>query len=354
MCALLAGFLIAVPGERTLSNRFLAAFLLLTAIELSGWLWVDVRNVGGWANALRLALGTLQMPMFLGVFLSACYADFRLRRIDVLHLIPFLAAMVLSLPGSQVPFVSGDGGLNLNGAELRVHWAASHLLYFGYMVAVVAVLVRFRLLFRQQHSGGRSETLTWLSRLAGASLFAHTLILVRDLLQFTPAQGVVLPLQMVGALLALAITTWLAAESLLRPSLFRRVDRQLMALTAEDAKPDAVDLAALERVMIEKRPFLDAGLTLAALAEQLTLTPRELSGLINRSAGRHFFDFVNRYRVEHAKTLLVESPDRTVLEVLHDSGFNSKSSFNTAFKKHTGMTPTAFRTQARAHGSANR
>ncbi|MEO1174426.1 MAG: hypothetical protein AAFX94_20585, partial [Myxococcota bacterium] len=153
MCALLAGFLLTVPSERILPNRFLAAFLLLTAIELSGWLWVDVHNFGGWANAFRLALGTLQMPMFLGVFVSACYADFRLRQIDVLHLIPFLAALVLSLPGSQVPFVFGDDGLNLNATELRVHWAAAHLLYYGYMVSVTTVLVRFRQLFRQQHSG---------------------------------------------------------------------------------------------------------------------------------------------------------------------------------------------------------
>ena len=53
VCVLLAGFLLAVPSERRLPNRFLAVFLLLTAIELSGWLWVDASNFGGWIDLVK-------------------------------------------------------------------------------------------------------------------------------------------------------------------------------------------------------------------------------------------------------------------------------------------------------------
>lgn len=60
---------------------------------------------------------------------------------------------------------------------------------------------------------------------------------------------------------------------------------------------------------------------------------------------KHFFDFVNEYRIEKAKELLThpERKEYTVLEILYEVGFNSKSSFNTAFKKRTGLTPTEYR-----------
>ena len=67
--------------------------------------------------------------------------------------------------------------------------------------------------------------------------------------------------------------------------------------------------------------------------------------MINETVGQNFFDFVNRYRIEEAKKLLANPADKkiTVLEVLYEVGFNSKSSFNTLFKKHTGLTPSEFK-----------
>ena len=61
--------------------------------------------------------------------------------------------------------------------------------------------------------------------------------------------------------------------------------------------------------------------------------------------GLHFFDFMNQYRINYAKDLLIDQnrQDLTVLEILYDAGFNSKSSFNTEFKKRSGVTPTEYR-----------
>ena len=58
-----------------------------------------------------------------------------------------------------------------------------------------------------------------------------------------------------------------------------------------------------------------------------------------------FFDFINAYRIKEVQNILKESTDDklTVLEAMYQAGFNSKSSFNTAFKKETGLTPTEFR-----------
>ena len=97
--------------------------------------------------------------------------------------------------------------------------------------------------------------------------------------------------------------------------------------------------------MKNNRPYLDPELTLDQLAKQLSLKSRLLSQVINDELGQNFYDFINRYRIEEASRLLTnpKDPKITVLEVLYEVGFNSKSSFNTLFKKYTGLTPSEFK-----------
>jgi AraC-like DNA-binding protein len=97
--------------------------------------------------------------------------------------------------------------------------------------------------------------------------------------------------------------------------------------------------------MQSEKPYLEPELSLDELALQLSIKPRVLSQAINDILQQNFFDFINRYRIEEARRLLTNPADKkiTVLEVLYKVGFNSKSSFNTLFKKYTGLTPTEFR-----------
>jgi len=90
--------------------------------------------------------------------------------------------------------------------------------------------------------------------------------------------------------------------------------------------------------------YLEADLSLHLLAEEIEEKPNNLSQVINQYHKKHFHDFINTYRIEEAKKLLKE----TVLKieaVAYDSGFNSISTFNVAFKKETGITPSKFRKQ---------
>ncbi|MFC0181885.1 helix-turn-helix domain-containing protein [Pseudarcicella hirudinis] len=97
--------------------------------------------------------------------------------------------------------------------------------------------------------------------------------------------------------------------------------------------------------MIDEKPFLNPSLTIQDVSDGIGIPVRDLSVLINHKLEQHFYDFVNTYRIEKAMDLLkdVTKNKLTILEILYDVGFNSKSSFNTAFKKHTGNTPTAYR-----------
>lgn len=108
------------------------------------------------------------------------------------------------------------------------------------------------------------------------------------------------------------------------------------------------DEAVLERIkhfMQKKAPYLDASLSIHQLAEQTSVPVRELSLLINHKLNKHFFDFVNEYRIKKAMDILEDPQQKqlTILEILYEVGFNSKSSFNTVFKKYTGKTPTQYR-----------
>ncbi len=98
--------------------------------------------------------------------------------------------------------------------------------------------------------------------------------------------------------------------------------------------------------MHRNQPFLDSTLSLSQLAHQLKLSPHDLSAIINNGFQQNFFTFISEYRIEHAKKLLAMPEDkRTILDIMYSSGFNSKSVFNTAFKKQTGLTPSEYRRQ---------
>ncbi len=101
----------------------------------------------------------------------------------------------------------------------------------------------------------------------------------------------------------------------------------------------------LLNLMNATQPYLIKELTLYDLADQLQVQSNHLSQVINSLEGKNFFDFINMYRVESAKEkiLLNSHQNLTLLGIGFESGFNSKASFNRAFKKNTGQTPTEFK-----------
>ena len=88
---------------------------------------------------------------------------------------------------------------------------------------------------------------------------------------------------------------------------------------------------------------LDNRLTLRGLCLHIRENPHYVSQVINQDLGTSFYDLINRQRIESAKAALDAFPEKAVLEVALEAGFNSKSTFNTAFRQHAGTTPTQFR-----------
>ena len=101
--------------------------------------------------------------------------------------------------------------------------------------------------------------------------------------------------------------------------------------------------SSLQGLMERDKIYRDEELTLQSLAKKLSLSIHQLSHILNETYNMNFNSYVNQYRVEEARKMLVENPCESILSIAHEVGFNSKSAFYAAFSRFTGMTPTVYR-----------
>ena len=104
-------------------------------------------------------------------------------------------------------------------------------------------------------------------------------------------------------------------------------------------------LQRLEHCMQHEKPYREADLTFGKLAKHLHISRNHLTQLLNEQLNKNFYLYVNEYRINEVKQRLIapDNANMTILAIAYESGFNSKSTFNTVFKKITDMTPSQFR-----------
>ncbi|MXO55270.1 helix-turn-helix domain-containing protein [Pontixanthobacter gangjinensis] len=333
MAILLGAFLLLVPSAIRLANSLLALFLFTTAIDVSGWFISDWWAAHPKISSLRPVVVMLQMPFYTGFIWFSCFQRRSLHARDAWHFVPAGLVLAFIITGADIPYLS----------------AAFEAQYAIYIAAAVYALWRVRLEMRTRFVG-QSASWRWLVLLVVSSLVAHSLFVIRTAFAVSLTVDIQTTLQTIAALLVLAITVAIAFQALLSPQIFRGADRLLVSaaneIDASDEGNRRGDTKRLVALMDQQHPYLDPDMSLSRLARLCGITAKDLSALINQRHGLHFFDFLNRYRIEHAQRLLKDS-NQSVTEILYASGFNAKSSFNTAFKKHVGMTPSAYRKESR-------
>ncbi|MEM9085016.1 MAG: AraC family transcriptional regulator [Pseudomonadota bacterium] len=304
-------------------------FLFATAVDVSGWFLTEDLAIPARIEDYKPVLVMLQMPAFAGFVWLNCFQRKAFKPYDALHAIP--AIVVIGFVATDTPI-----------PQLRLFFEIQYALYIA---AAIYALWRVQRQIKSQ-SPWRSPSWLWLTALVVTSLGAHSLFVFRTVFSTQLPDGLKSALEVSAAALILIVMVSIALEALLNPRVFRGLDRIMAFAANEIGQPTSQGTRRLDALMEERRPYLDPDLTLARLARQSGMTTKDLSVQINQRHGVHFFDFVNRYRVEHAMALLGET-DQSVTEVYLGSGFNTKSSFNTAFRKHSGMTPSAYRKETR-------
>jgi len=356
---LMAFFLYTVKTENKLANRLFAWFFIVSAIDLSGFFVFEY--IQDFLNLVifRWTICLLAMPLFYLYVLAVCYSDFRLKWKHSLHLLPIIVVNLVFLPR----FYLGMNKELLNSIDQMPEIYFIQILiefqYVFYIVSAFLVLKQYKEIYLENYANPSSLTYKYLFQMTIVFLIAHCLVALKNVLRYSDYRQVFLWLNVVVGTVALFITCWLVMKALNHPELFRGINSKLKL--TKDILPEINDntievkehhnevineqILNLKQYMTEKEPFLDPSLTIQELANQIDIPVRDLSVLINHKMDQHFFDFVNEYRIQKAMTILKDESksDLTVLEILYEVGFNSKSSFNTSFKKYTNLTPTAYR-----------
>lgn len=109
----------------------------------------------------------------------------------------------------------------------------------------------------------------------------------------------------------------------------------------QDEIPDYI--VKLNRLMENEKVYLNNVIRLSDLSEMMTINKHHLSQIINQHYGLSFYDFINQFRVNEAKDIIIKHPEYTLHQVAFDSGFNNKTSFVNAFKKFEKVPPSKFR-----------
>lgn len=361
---LLILFLLTVKTSKKLSNQLFAGYLFLAAIHAGGAFIADpLLRMYSNAEIFRWTIIVLNIPLFYLYVLSLCYDDFQLKRKHLIHIIPFVGInllLVFRISGMDVIEKKYFFKHHYQTTEMIIFQYVMEIQYLLYMIAIFMVLKKFRNLYLENQSYANNSVYQWLFQMTLFFIAAHYFATFKNMLRYTDEHQLLIFVNEFLEITALVITSWFVLKALNNPEFFRGITSDLKLINEyktekvlEPQKEEKHDIDSsvhlqielLNQYMTEEKPYLDPSLTVQDLASRMNMPVRELSILINSNMKQHFFDFVNQYRIENAMELLrnYSKKDCTILQILYTVGFNSKSSFNTAFKKYTGLTPTEYR-----------
>ena len=198
-----------------------------------------------------------------------------------------------------------------------------------------------------------SET-KWLKTLSVFMLVIVLLDLLQSQIQFISVGHFEIPLEVVVQISLLLFVSMINYQGLKNPHSFQQISESDIAMSklseikstmATIDKNALQELANnLEEFMKHDQPYLNPELNINTLAGIMGVPEKTISQTINHIIGSNFSDYINSYRIESARLKLEHDSDRSISikEIMYDVGFNSRSVFNSAFKKKTGLTPSDY------------
>jgi len=352
-------FLLLTKKNKALTDRILAVWVTIMGIHLLGYY---LYHLGFWEQYPHLIGVTAPFPLLHGpmLYLYTLYSlrdDRKIRRIDYLHFAPVAAAYLYM--SKFFFFYTVEQKRMVDRGEIDDFGLFSSILLIGFVLSGLSYsLLAYRLTWKHKRqiddnfSFEEGINLDWLRYCIwaiGIIFLTVTIIVVaREMfdLQFS------FNADYIFYTLIIIFIFYIGYFGIRHQDMFtHNADdvKPTPSPSAEKYKKSGLNEEALTEgqrklryFMRDKKPFLDPKLTLSGLAGSLDMSTNQLSQIINQQEQVNFHDFVNKYRVDEFISRAAKNNRFSMLAHAFDSGFNSKSSFNSIFKKHKGMTPSQY------------
>ena len=353
VCALLAALTLS---RRPLSetDAHLAGWLVSYALFFLGWIGA-ARLSGAFGFALAaIASSTIMLtPVFLWFFARAAAGDPVKMRWP--HFLPALINLVLLITLAFSARADNIGGAITVSAPRMMAALAAAPVFLLLAVSAYPILAYRTAAPRESAlknflSDETAVAFSWV-RIWAATTVALNIALIAVSVASNAGGASIETITTIGAAIIAGQILFVAYKGLRSgaiPKAYALVEEPAAGTPNAEA-PDAeapARLAAFEAHMAAAKPFLRPDLSIGALADQLGWPREEVTRAV-RANDENFFDCINRYRVEEAKRLIADPANRdiTLLSLGLDAGFGSKSAFNSAFRRHLGITPSKFRAE---------
>lgn len=288
-------------------------------------------------------------PTFYLYVRSTAYSNFRFKPFDIIHFTPFIAVALyllitflpLSNEAKRIVLSAGSYPLMRYGLYIDISLRAQVLFY---IIGSLRLLSYVHRELKQSYSSISKTHVSWLDFLVigFTSAFALTIPTMVILGYISGSHYLTSFISIIPYFIYFNIIFFKAWSN---PAIFAGVEENVRYKSSRLTKEEAGRwINEINQYVSAKKPYLDPDLTVNQLSESLSMSPRILSQIINEYLNQSFYDYINGLRVEESKKMLLDSGGKkTVLEILYDVGFNTKSAYNVAFKRMTGYTPTQYR-----------